>query len=651
MLQVFRQYTGINAIFYYLPDVLAAAGFDSVESSVGGAIVVAVLNVLMTVVSAVLLDLYGRRRLLWSMMLGIIAAAAIVGISNLLLDAGTLADITERRRVEEALRRNEEYFRALIENAADVIVVFDQDGLVRYTSPSVERLLGIRIGDSGGFPGLEEMCHPDDLPSLQAALKSAHAPGAGASLEMRARHTDGRWRHLSVAIRNLSHIPAVSGMVVNAHDVTAHRAAENALRESEEELFRARKMDAVGLLAGGVANDFNNLLTAVQGHADIAVASLATDHPIRTELDQIRDAAGRAAALTRQLLAFGRRQVLRPRSIDLNIFVSDLHKMLVRIVGDDIRLRTELAASPDRVRVDPIQIERVVLNLAVNAREAMPRGGVLSIRTHRERVGEDEARSADMAPGEYVVLSVSDTGHGIPESILPHVFDPFFTTKQQTVGVGLGLSTVYGIVRQTGGQIYVDSRSPGGAEPSGTTFAIRLPAADHFEPAADLSNDDRGGRRGSETIALVEDEERVRQLTSRILTDRGYNVIAAEDGVSGMELVARYPQRIDLLLTDVVMPGMNGRELADRVAMTRPGIRILFMSGYSQEAIHSHGVLARGSTFIEKPFSPDGLARRVREILDAPESLADEAGMTLEDQPDTDAFAVAERGAEADRDI
>jgi CheY-like chemotaxis protein len=231
------------------------------------------------------------------------------------------------------------------------------------------------------------------------------------------------------------------------------------------------------------------------------------------------------------------------------------------------------------------------------------------------------------------------------------VFDPFFTTKQQTVGVGLGLSTVYGIVRQTGGQIYVDSRSPGGAEPSGTTFAIRLPAADHFEPAADPSNDDRGGRRGSETIALVEDEERVRQLTSRILTDRGYNVIAAEDGVSGMELVARYPQRIDLLLTDVVMPGMNGRELADRVAMTRPGIRILFMSGYSQEAIRSHGVLARGSTFIEKPFSPDGLARRVREILDAPELLADEARMTLEDQPDTDAFAVAERGAEADRDI
>jgi PAS domain S-box-containing protein len=543
---------------------------------------------------------------------------------NVLSAAGTLSDITERRRVEEALRRNEEYFRALIENAAGVIVVFDEDGHVRYTSPSVERVLGIRTGDGGVFPGLDDLCHPDDRPALGAALESAKTRGAGANLEMRARHSDGRWRHLSVAIRNLAHIPAVRGMVVNAHDVTGHRDAESALRESEEALFRARKMDAIGMLAGGVANDFNNLLTAIQGHADMAVASLAADHPIRAELDHIRDASGRAAALTRQLLAFGRRQVLRPRTIDLNVFLSELHRMLVRIVGDDIRLHTELAASPDRVRVDPIQIERVVLNLAVNAREAMPRGGVLSIGTRRERVDAEEARAADMAPGDYVVLSVSDTGHGIPESIRPHVFDPFFTTKQQTVGVGLGLSTVYGIIRQTGGHIGVESRADADGEPAGTIFTIHLPAADHPESIDQPAADTDASPTAMETIALVEDEERVRELAGRILRDRGYNVITAEDGVSAMEMLARYPQRIDLLLTDVMMPRMNGRDLADRVATMRPGIRILFMSGYSAEAVQSQGVLARGSTFIEKPFSPDGLARHVRDILDAPDMPVDD---------------------------
>jgi diguanylate cyclase (GGDEF)-like protein/PAS domain S-box-containing protein len=543
---------------------------------------------------------------------------------NVLSAAGTLSDITERRRVEEALRRNEEYFRALIENAAEVIVVIDPDDQVRYTSPSVERVLGLRVADGIAVAGLAGICHPDDRPALRAALQSAQVPGACANLELRARHADGSWRHLAVAIRNLSHIPAVRGLVVNAHDVTAHRDAERALRESEEALFRARKMDAIGLLAGGVANDFNNLLTAIQGHADMAAGSLAPDHPIRAELDNIRDASARAAALTRQLLAFGRRQVLRPRSLDLNVFMSDLHKMLMRIVGDDIQLRTDLAASPDRVRVDPIQIERVVLNLAVNAREAMPRGGVLSIRTRREHVGETDARMNDMEPGEYVVLSVSDTGHGIAEEIRPHVFDPFFTTKRQTSGVGLGLSTVYGIVRQTGGQIGVESRSATDSAESGTTFTIRLPAAsgDPSDPDETVERPARG--EGAETIALVEDEEGVRNLASRILSERGYNVIAAGDGPSAMEMLSRFPDRVDLLLTDVVMPGMNGRDLADRIGMMRPGIRILFMSGYSQEAVQSHGVLARGSTFIEKPFSPDGLVRRVREILDGPGS--DEPG-------------------------
>lgn len=531
---------------------------------------------------------------------------------NILSATGTLSDITERRRAEDALRRNEEYFRALIENSADVIVVLDAGGEIRYTSPSAGRVLGPGTGD-GKFPGLAAICHPDDLDVLAHALESAAEPGACATLEMRALHSDGSWRHLAVSIRNLSHIAAVGGLVVNAHDVTAHRQAETALRESEEALFSARKMDAIGMLAGGVANDFNNLLTAIQGHADMAVAELAPDHPIRSELDHIRDASARAAAVTRQLLAFGRRQVLRPRAIGLNSFLSDLHRMLVRILGDRIRLQTEFAASDDRVHVDPLQIERVVLNLAVNAREAMPDGGTLTLTTRTETVNEDEAGANEMEPGEYVVLTVADTGHGIAEEIRPHVFDPFFTTKAQAVGVGLGLSTVYGIVRQTGGQIRLDSGTAGGESGSGTSFSIYLPCS---QLALEAGAQPVASGDGSETIAVVEDEKGIRDLAGKILRERGYRVIAAEDGQTAMELLGRYPHRIDLLLTDVIMPGMNGRDLADRIGTMRPGIRVLFMSGYSPEAVRSQGVLVGGSTFIEKPFSPESLVRRVRETLD-----------------------------------
>ena len=533
---------------------------------------------------------------------------------NVLSASGTLTDITERRRVEEALHRSEEHFRALIENAADLIAVVDADGRVRYASPAAERILGHRPEDGAWLPGLDELIHPDDLPALRAALRSAESPGAAAGTEARARHADGTWRHLSVTIRNLSHLAAVRGYVVNAHDVTARHEAERMLRESEDALYRARKMDAIGMLAGGIAHDFNNVLTSIQGHLDVSLGALASDHPIRADLLRAQESAVRASSLTRQLLAFGRRQVLRPRALDLNVFVSDMQKMLVRLVGEQVQLRSELAASPGRVQADPMQIERVILNLAVNAREAMPHGGVITIRTSNVFVDTDEGRHADVQPGAYVALAVSDTGYGIAPEIVPHIFDPFFSTKPQTVGVGLGLSTVYGIIRQSGGHVRVDSTHPNGDQPGGTTFTVWLPAARDAVPTPAQKPQRNGDP--VETIALVEDEQAVRELATRILRGRGYTVIPAENGRHALDVLTRYPSRIDMLLTDVVMPEMGGRDLADRIGTMRPGLKILFMSGYSTEAVEQHGVLARGSAFLEKPFSPDVLLRKVREMLD-----------------------------------
>ena len=391
------------------------------------------------------------------------------------------------------------------------------------------------------------------------------------------------------------------------------KRAEEALKHSEEQLRQSQKLEAVGQLAGGIAHDFNNLLTVINGYSDLSMKKLQAEDPLRLNLKEIRKAGDRAAALTRQLLAFSRKQVLQPKILDLNAIISELEKMLRRLIGEDIDLRTVCAPDLGSTRADPGQIGQVVMNLAVNARDAMPHGGKLTIETRNVQLTEEYARHhVAVIPGWYVLLAVSDTGSGMDEQTRGRVFEPFFTTKETGQGTGLGLSTVYGIVKQSGGNIWVYTE-PG----MGTTFKVYLPRVDQGAEEYKQSLEFEEVLMGSETILLAEDEEMVRNLAREILGTYGYKVLEAASGGSALLICEQYEESIDLLLTDVVMPEMSGRKLADRLAGLRPEMKVLYMSGYADNAIVHQGVLEEGTNFIQKPFSPDTLAAKVRDVLDA----------------------------------
>jgi len=389
-------------------------------------------------------------------------------------------------------------------------------------------------------------------------------------------------------------------------------------RERAAQLQQSQKMEAVGRLAGGVAHDFNNLLTAITGYSDLSLRRLKPGDPLRRNIEEVKRAAGRAADLTHQLLAFSRKQVLQPRVLDLNAVISEMEKMLRRLIGEDVELLYDLSPSLGRVKADPGQLQQVLLNLAVNARDAMPGGGKLIIQTantylDREYAGQHIA----VVPGPYVILAVSDNGCGMDEATRVKIFEPFFTTKEQGKGTGLGLATVYGIVKQSHGNIWVYSEVS-----QGTTFKIYLPLvegdAEPVRPAAAAESLSTG----TETILLVEDDEMVRRITGAILRQAGYGVLEAAEGESALRTCRLHEGAIHLVLTDVVMPGMSGRVLADRLKELRPDASVLFMSGYTEEAIVHHGVLHEGVNFLEKPFTPDGLTRKVREVLGAPKPEA-----------------------------
>jgi two-component system cell cycle sensor histidine kinase/response regulator CckA len=514
-------------------------------------------------------------------------------------------DVTDRVRAEEALTKRELYFRSLIENAQDVIAVIDPVGDILFASPAVERILGSPPEQFVGKNAFE-FIHPEDAAGAQAALRRAvDDPELPQTLLFRFRHANGSWRTLD-GIGKLLAAEGFPRAVVNLRDVTESRALEQQLRQ-------AQKMEAIGRLAGGIAHDFNNILTAILGYGDLASSTLAPDSPLRANLEEIHHAAERAAGLTRQLLIFSRKQVLQPKILDLNAVVEESERLLRRLIGEDVVLVTALTAGVRPVRADPGQIEQVILNLAVNARDAMPRGGRLTIET--ANVDSDETwaeQHPGTPPGRYVLLAVSDSGTGMDEATKSRIFEPFFTTKEAGKGTGLGLATVYGIVEQAGGLIEVDSE-PG----RGTKFRIYLPSVEGVPDSA-ASRSSRRAVRGTETVLVVEDEDQVRRLITKTLRAFGHEVLEAAQPAEALRLCREHPKPIHLLLTDVVMPGMNGPDLAGQCRGLRADVKVIFMSGYTADAMPLQGI-EPGLNFLSKPFTPSALARKVREVLDAPE--------------------------------
>jgi len=508
---------------------------------------------------------------------------------------------------ESALRTSERRFRALVEESWDAVALFGADGTILYGSPATTRLLGYDLAEFVGRNAME-LIHPDDRTAVLLRLQEATAaPRARVHVAARVRHKNGSWRYLEGVFTNLLDDPSVAAIVNNYRDVTDRRILE-------EQVVLSQKMEAIGRLAGGVAHDFNNILTAIGGYTDLLLADLAPDDQRRRDVEEIYRAAERAAALTQQLLAFSRRQVLQPKVINLNALVPEVEKMLRRLIGEDILFATVLPPRLGNVRADPGQLEQVIVNLAVNARDAMPDGGRLTIETRNVEL--DESYAADhpsVRPGRYVMLAVTDTGVGMDEETKARIFEPFFTTKVRGKGTGLGLATVYGIVQQTGGHIW-----PYSERGQGTTMRVYLPRvdepADPIERPGDVAPETL---RGSETILLVEDEAPVRAVTRQLLQRNGYTVLEAPDGPTALALVdgEKGSQHVDLLLTDVIMPGMSGRELAEQLKARRPEVRALFMSGYTDDAVVRHGMLEPGLAYLEKPFRPTALLRKVREVL------------------------------------
>jgi two-component system cell cycle sensor histidine kinase/response regulator CckA len=395
---------------------------------------------------------------------------------------------------------------------------------------------------------------------------------------------------------------------------------QNSDAENEARLLQMSKMEAVGRLAGGVAHDFNNLLTAILGYTNLVLDELGPAHPSRPDVEQIQHAAESAASLTRQLLAFSRRQVLQPEILDLNLVVSNIESLLRRLIGEQIHFVTDLAPSVGRINADQGQLEQVLMNLAINARDAMARGGQLSIATRDVTVTTEIARQhRGLLPGDYVLLEVGDTGSGMDAHVVAHLFEPFFTTKKRGQGTGLGLATVYGIIKQSGGYIAVDT-----AVGKGTRFSIYLPPSRLPQPAQAEPRTRPRPAGGNETILLVEDQPEVRAIARTILSRQGYTVLEADGGVAALEIVKAHDARIDLLLTDVIMPVIGGQELARQVLQTRSGVRVLFASGYTDDVLVQQGVLQPGAEWIQKPFSRESLLQKVRAVLD----IACDEGLT-----------------------
>ena len=514
-------------------------------------------------------------------------------------------DVSERRTAEAALRDSEERYRTLVEGVRDIIFALSPEGTISSLNPAFETITGWRREAWVGQP-FERLVHAEDLPLALELLGRVVRGELRPASQFRVRTAKSDYRVGEFSATPQLHEGRLVGILGIGRDVTERVQLEQQLRQ-------AQKMEAVGRLAGGIAHDFNNILTAITGYADLLLEDLGATDPRRQDADEIHKAADRAAGLTRQLLAFSRQQVLQPTVLEVNKLVSDLEKMLRRLLGEDVALTTQLAPTTGRVKADPGQLEQVIMNLAVNARDAMPNGGKLTLETGN--VDLDESYATDHYParaGPFVMLAVSDTGTGMSEETQAHMFEPFFTTKEKGKGTGLGLATVYGIVKQSGGFIWVYSEVG-----HGTTFKLYLPRVQELaERASQPAQTPARAARGTETVLVVEDEAPVRSVARQVLERHGYTVLEAPSAEAALDIATRYSGAIHLLLTDVVMPGLNGRELATRLADLRPDARVIFMSGYTDDAVTRHGVLEPGSAYVQKPFTPDAIARKVREVLD-----------------------------------
>ncbi len=637
------------------------------------------------------------------------------------------AIVRQQTRVAESqLLQSEHRFRALIENALDLIAVLDREGVVKFISPASRQILGFAPEELLGQT-IAAWIHPDDLAVLESdAVGKLGGLVDGETITVRFRHAAGHWTWIEAIGLDRTDDPAVGGVVINARDVTQRRADELAMarlfeavqqtREAivitditgkieyvnpafeeitgysageamfqnprilksgrhpqsfyetmwdtllsgrtwsgrltnrrrdgtlyeeeatitpvldrdgeilhfvavkrditatlalEAQLLQAQKMEAVGRLAGGIAHDFNNLLMLLVNHAQFLKDSLGCDAPQQADVDGILAAADRATSLTRQLLTFSRRELAQPEVVDLNRIITNVERLLRHTIGEDVIVLCDLAPELPPIQADPGKLEQVLMNLAINARDAMPRGGTLWITTSRLPAGSQPATQTGLPPGDYVSLTVRDTGHGMAPAVATRVFEPYFTTKPRGKGTGLGLSTVFGIVTQAGGGVAVYSEVGQGAE-----FAIYLPASDETAPRPTLPAPSAWPRGGGETILVVEDEATVRSLTSRILEVSGYTVHSVANGPDGLEFERGFEGRIDLLLTDVVMPNMSGVEFAQAFTASRPGVPVIFMSGYTADIVEAHG-LANGPPLLHKPFTASQLVRQVQASLAA----------------------------------
>jgi PAS domain S-box-containing protein len=502
----------------------------------------------------------------------------------------------QRRRAELAMRESEGRLRLIFEHVSDALFIAEDSGAIVDANPAACALSGQSIQT------LRSLKMGDVLPesSLENGRNLSTAPTRLGS-DLFRRH-DGK----VLDVRSAAFAPGV--LVYTVRDLTRER-------ELEDRLGQAQKMEAVGQLAGGVAHDFNNLLTVIMSYSSMLLTDAGTTTEVRADIQEISDAAGRAAALTRQLLAFSRKQVLQLRAVSVNAVVTDVEKMLRRLIGEDISLNTHLDSDLALINGDSGQLEQVLINLAVNARDAMPNGGALTITTANVLLSDEHSeRHLGAAPGEYVMLAVTDTGSGMTREVQQRLFEPFYTTKGVGKGTGLGLATVHGIVKQSGGDIYVYSE-PG----DGTTFKVYFPRLRKSSEVMTTTAEHRAMvPRGSETLLLAEDDEALRALSARVLIGLGYKVLIARTGGEALRMVGQYEGRIDLIATDVVMPEMNGSQLVEQVLEARPNIRVLFMSGYTDDEVMRRGVIDGQTAFLQKPFTPDLLAHKVREVLDTP---------------------------------